>query len=127
MVGFGLRILGNLTPEQVRVIYWSFGGMLVILLVGVVLFYGIRRWLLVRDAEHSPTHGFDMESLERLRDSGDITREEFRLLRRIALGLPPDEQETMESLSSEAPSNDDLMSEENAQENPCADEESDPE
>lgn len=127
MVGNGLRILGNLTPEQVRVIYWCFGGMLAILFVGVILFYGIRRWLLVRDAEHSPTHGFDMESLERLRDSGDITREEFQLLRRIALGLPPDEQETMESPSSEAPSDDDLVNEDNAQENPCADEESDPE
>jgi hypothetical protein len=45
--------------------------------------------------------GFEMEHIQDLRRRGEISEEEYRRLRRLALGLPPVKAETKDSTSSD--------------------------
>jgi hypothetical protein len=47
--------------------------------------------------------GFEMERLKELHRTGEVSEEEYRRLRRLALGLPPVKAETNDSTSSDPP------------------------
>jgi hypothetical protein len=74
-----------------RTLIWAgvFGGALMVL--GAALLY-IRRRFNLKYYE-SQDAAFRMEDLERMRESGEITEDEFRTLRKVALGLDAPAQE----------------------------------
>jgi hypothetical protein len=81
-------MMGTATPFT----GWDFvlGGVLlgVLIVVGVVIVPWVRRRYHPSNAGGADTGSpFDIERLERMRRDGLITREEFRSLRRAALGL----------------------------------------
>lgn len=75
-----------LGPQALRIVLWSLAVLAAFLLGGAVVFYWLKRRLLSDDESDRPP-GFTLESLERLRDEGQLTEEEFRRLRKSALGL----------------------------------------
>ncbi|RPI62618.1 MAG: hypothetical protein EHM48_03805 [Planctomycetaceae bacterium] len=68
-----------------RAIVWLAGLLVVLTILGIALMK-FRRKYLAKDAE-SDEAGFSIESLEKMKKAGNISDEEFRRLRRAALGL----------------------------------------
>jgi hypothetical protein len=89
------------TPEATRLVGWGVAGMLGVLVVGVVLFYVLRRYALRwKSPQNKSIEAFTMDDLEALRASGQLSDEEFRTLRAGLLGLgdsPPKSPETSSS------------------------------
>ncbi|MFP4106792.1 MAG: hypothetical protein ACLFVU_11970 [Phycisphaerae bacterium] len=78
-------------PDYVGIVIW--GTVLILILVAASIFIAWlrRRWQYAQDVRESA--GFDMEELQRLREKGELSPEEFRVLRRTVLGLDLDGQE----------------------------------
>ncbi len=71
---------------SVRALIWCGIAMGAVLVLGVLLMFARR--LYVKLLTQKPTaEGFSIESLEELRDGGQISPEEFDRLRRVALGI----------------------------------------
>ena len=82
----------------VEVLIWSAVALAAVVVLGLVVLAAKRFY--VKSLHDGPQQqDFTLESLERLRDAGEISREEFARLRRARLGLPP-ENEKDESKSS---------------------------
>lgn len=95
-------------PEAARLIWWGVVGMVVILVVGGVLFYVLRRvsvsW---QKPQNDVGQGFTMDDLEELRSTGQLSDEEFRTLRAGLVGLGDSPSETSETSSSGVSGDDD--------------------
>ena len=109
MDGRGAYILLALTPTAIRAIVVGGVLMLAILLVGVLLLPWLRRRYhpSAGGGQRAQARGFSMEGLEAMRRSGQISEEEFRALRRAALGLAVGKGKTENSASSTPTSRDD--------------------
>ena len=98
-----VKSLGTMESEN-RVMIWGIV-LLLVIIVGGLLIALLRRWLF--DGPETGTNdSFDLQRLEQLRADGELSEEEFRRLRNIALGLDAPETEKPEPTLS-APTNPD--------------------
>jgi len=70
-----------------RVMLWGIVVVLALLLLGALLLWMRRRYHSLPSRRESAEAGFSIGGLESLRRNAQITREEFKRLRRLALGL----------------------------------------
>jgi len=101
-LGFGLAA-GRLAD----VLIWGCVLIAVVLALGFVLVVLRRKYHPAGGGERQERPGFSVEGLEALRRQGQISEEEFRRLRRAALGLGGGGQETGDPASSGVEEDDD--------------------
>ena len=63
------------------------GGLLLAGVLALGLLLLAARWLYQRWQRHAPREPFSLRDLEAMRDTGQLSREEFSRLRRSAMGL----------------------------------------
>jgi hypothetical protein len=93
---------------------------LVVLLAGVGLVWLRRRVLSSEGRGGAAGRSFSIEGLEEMRRAGQISEQEFRTLRRAALGLDVGSREAGDPASSLPPAADDKGQQRGA-DGPCAD------
>jgi hypothetical protein len=98
-----VKSLGSMEVEN-RLMIWGIVLLLMIIVGGIVV-VTLRKLLLDREAA-GKNDCFDLERLEQLRADGELSLEEFRRLRNIALGLDAPKTEKPEPTLS-APANPD--------------------
>jgi hypothetical protein len=122
MAGFGVQVLSDASRD----VWWHIGMgvavVLAILVVGGLFIPWVRRKFhpAGRRPDGSLVGGFSIDRIEAMRGAGEISDEEFRALRRAALGLGPAREESSNSpLSAPETPDDDGMDAE--ADRPCAD------
>ncbi len=101
------------------------GGIVLILAtvaIAAPLIYLFRRRSL-DEARTGVSSGLTIDAAERMLSDGTIDEREYRLLRRIILGLDVKDGDSGISTSSPPPDDDDENTDEGTKVNPCADEE----
>ncbi len=85
-----LSALAITSQDVGHILLWCMGLLLAVIASGLVVLWLRRR---VRQADESGGGSFSIEALEKMRASGELTEDEFRLLRRAALplGLTPED------------------------------------
>lgn len=91
---FRIEILSALSPEY-ELVLWCAGLLVAVIILGGVVLW-LRKWM--RSQVRRRT-GFTAGGLEEMHRSGRISDEEFRALRRSALGLGPAGDEESKSAS----------------------------
>jgi hypothetical protein len=86
MLAAGVTILAD-GPEETTYIVVCVALITVIIVIGAVVIPWIKRRYYGVGKVSGPEQGFRIEHLERMRREGGISEEEFRRLRRAALGL----------------------------------------
>jgi hypothetical protein len=74
------------SPAQ-RLVFWSLVLLVLLFVVGFLVLW-LRRKLYWRSQDHSS--GFSLDQLEAMRESGKLSEEEFKFLRRGTMGLDDD-------------------------------------
>ena len=82
----------------VRAMLWSAVAILAVLALGLVVMLA-KRWQ-QKSLNAQPQDAFSVDAIEKLRNSGELTREEFTRLRRAAMGLEPATDEKKQTMSS---------------------------
>ena len=84
MTSIAFVIVGQSRHELGRIGLWFAVLMAAVLILGAAVY--ILRWMALSRSDKHNT-GFTIEQIERLRNEGALTEEEYRLARRSALGL----------------------------------------
>jgi len=103
----GRAILPAEGPDAATYVVVCVALILVIIVIGAVVIPWIKRRYAGGGEVSGPEQGFSIEHLQRMHDSGEISREEFRRLRRAALGLEAETAKTDNSPSSWPSADDD--------------------